>query len=106
MNDFLSFRRMVTPVFIQAIFWLFAAGLVVGGLITMVQSSFFAGLVILVVGPLMARIYCELLIILFRIYDELVAIRTGAHPSLGGQGFPITPNAPTQVAPPPYAAAQ
>lgn len=107
MNDFLSFRRMVTPLFIQAIFWLFAIALVIAGLITMFQNSFFAGLVILVVGPLMARIYCELLIILFRIYDELVAIRTGANPSPGGQGFPVVPNATAHVPPPPpYTAAQ
>jgi hypothetical protein len=89
MNDILSFRKMITPVFIQAIFWIVVIMVVVASLITMITQSFFAGLIGLVLGPLFIRIYCELLIILFRIYDELVAIRTGTPP--GGQGFPVMP---------------
>jgi hypothetical protein len=105
MNDFLSFRKMITPIFIQFIFWLFVVMVVLGGLITMFQggASIFAGLIMIVLGPLFARMYCELLIILFRIYDELVAIRTGTPPGGGGQGFPVMP--PAGYAPPPAYAA-
>jgi hypothetical protein len=89
MNDFLSFRKMITPIFIQIIFWIAVVFAVIGALITMFQGglSIVVGLIMLVVGPFIARIYCELLIIMFRIYDELVAIRTGTPPS--GQGFPV-----------------
>jgi hypothetical protein len=94
MNEFLSFRKMITPIFIQFIFWLFVVLMVISGLVTMFNGgiSILAGLLIMIIGPFMARIYCELLIILFRIYDELVAIRTGTPPS--GQGFPVMPAQP------------
>ena len=89
MNDFLSFRKMITPIFIQIIFWIAVVFVVIGVLITMFQGglNIVVGLIMLVIGPFVARIYCELLIIMFRIYDELVAIRTGTPPS--GQGFPV-----------------
>jgi hypothetical protein len=92
MNEFLSFRKMITPLFIQVIFWLMVGLCVLGGLINMFQGgvNIFVGLVMIVLGPLFIRIYCELLIVLFRIYDELVGIRTGA--TMGGpRGFPVMP---------------
>src|SRR5689334_13292938 len=98
MGDFLSFRKMITPIFIQAIFWIMVGIVVIAGLITMAtggSQGVFSGLIAIVIGPLFIRIYCELLIILFRIYDELVAIRTGATGSMGGpHGFPVMPPAP------------
>jgi hypothetical protein len=91
MNEFLSFRKMITPIFIQIIFWIAVVFTVIGALGTMFRGGFniIIGLIFLVLGPFIARIYCELLIIMFRIYDELVAIRTGTPPS--GQGFPVMP---------------
>lgn len=101
MNEFLSFRKMITPIFIQVIFWIFVVMSVIMAFIVMFQGGIMilAGLVFLVLGPFMARIQCELLIILFRIYDELVAIRTGTPPA--GQGFPVMPPAPGYVPPAP-----
>jgi hypothetical protein len=89
MNEFLSFRKMITPLFIQVIFWVLAALSVIGALVIMMQGGvmILAGLVYLVVAPFLIRIYCEVMIILFRIYDELVAIRTGTPPA--AQGFPV-----------------
>jgi hypothetical protein len=100
MNDFLSFRKMITPVFIQVIFWIAVVMCVISALMAMAQGgvAIIAGLIFLIIGPFIARIYCELLIIMFRIYDELVAIRTGTPPS--GQGFPVMPPAPQGYAPP------
>ena len=91
MNDFLAFRKMITPLFIQFIFWIAVIATVISALIAMFSGSFLYGLIMLILGPFIARIYCELLIILFRIYDELVAIRTGTPPA--GQGFPVMPPA-------------
>jgi hypothetical protein len=100
MNDFLSFRKMITPVFIQVIFWIAVVMCVITALMAMAQGgvAIIGGLLFLIIGPFMARIYCELLIIAFRIYDELVAIRTGVPPT--GQGFPVMPPAPQGYAPP------
>jgi hypothetical protein len=101
MNDFLSFRKMITPIFIQINFWIAVVFAVIGALITMFQGglNIVVGLIMLVIGPFVARIYCELLIIMFRIYDELVAIRTGTPPS--GQGFPVMMPQTQAYAPPP-----
>lgn len=104
MNDFLSFRKFITPLFIQIIFWLFVIMVVIAGLISMFQggAAIFSGLIMIIVGPLFVRMYCELLILFFRIYDELVAIRTGTPPGAGGgAAFPVMPVAPQGYAPPP-----
>ena len=104
MNDFLSFRKFITPLFIQIIFWLFVIMVVIAGLISMFQggAAIFSGLIMIIVGPLFVRMYCELLILFFRIYDELVAIRTGTAPGGGtGPGFPVMPPTPQGYAPPP-----
>lgn len=98
MNDFLSFRKMITPVFIQVIFLIGVVGAVIFALGTMFRVSFFTGLIALVIGPLFVRIYCELLILFFKIHEEVTAIRqqmTGSAPG----GFPVTPVTPVAPAP-------
>jgi hypothetical protein len=88
--EFLLFRRMVTPVFVQAIFWLgVIASIVVGGLFVISslqagQSAVFGvlyGALILVGGPIALRIACELLLVLFRIHEALNEIRERARDS-------------------------
>ena len=97
MGEFLAFRKFVTPMVIVVLFWLGVISQVITGLVMMFNGSYFIllGLIWMVVGPLLVRIYCELLILFFRIYDELVAIRTGVPPA--AQGFPVI--APTQPMP-------
>ena len=72
-----------------------ALGVLIAG-ISQGFGGFLAGLVaaiiILVVGSLLIRVYCELVILAFKIYDELKAIRTGTPP--GDAGFPVTPMSP------------
>ena len=100
MDEFLSFRKMITPLFIQVIFWIGIVGIVINALMFM-RFSVFTGLIILIIGPLMWRIYCELVILFFRMYEELTAIRQvlgGQPPPPGGHAFPVTPMAP--VVPP------
>lgn len=83
MQEFLSFRKFITPVFIQVIFWIGVAVSVLAGLGMMIGGANMAyggggtalgGLLTLIIGPLMVRIYCELLIVLFRILDRLTEI--------------------------------
>ena len=85
LKDFLSFRKMITPVIIQVLFWVGAVGTVIAALVTMVSSltrygsgagGFFGGLVMLVIGPVLVRVYCELLILLFRINETLTEIKS------------------------------
>jgi len=89
-KDFLTFRRMVTPILIQIIFWIGVGVVLISGVV-----AFFTGLVggisnghpgeiigallgapiMTVVGLLLVRLYTELLIVIFRINDALHDIR-------------------------------
>lgn len=84
-NDLLTFRKMITPVIVQALFWVGAGIAVIAGLIGIgsgLSSSYgggsqvLGGLLILVLGPVIVRIYCELLILLFKMYEALNEVRT------------------------------
>ena len=84
MGDFLAFRKMITPAVIQIFFWLGVVVCVIAGLAILSNSEVLAAaspvpptltaVLVLVVGPLIVRIYCELLMVLFRIYESLRAI--------------------------------
>jgi hypothetical protein len=95
-GEYLSFRRMITPVFIQVIFWFFAVVAVIAGIVVMVDDSFLGGLAVIIFGPLLARIYAELLIVIFRINDGVSAIArgTGAGTLSTQVALPATPSAP------------
>lgn len=76
MNEFLTFRKMVTPVFIQVVFWLGLVANLGVSIYTMTRGgiSILLGFLLIFLGSLMVRVYCELVILLFRIYDSLRAI--------------------------------
>jgi hypothetical protein len=76
-KDFLKFKRMITPIIIQILFWVGVALCVFSGLFAMVQGelgSFLGGIVVLIVGPIVVRIYCEILILFFRMNETLTEI--------------------------------
>jgi len=78
MNEYLTFRKMITPMVIQVVFWLGAIGFIIGGIGTMFAGQaggFLKGLVVLVLGTLMWRIWCELVIVFFSMNDSLREIR-------------------------------
>jgi hypothetical protein len=76
-KDFLSFRKMVTPLIIQVIFWIGVGLCVIAGLVEIVTGapSRLGGLVTLLLGPILVRIWCELVIVAFRINETLTDIR-------------------------------
>ncbi len=78
--DFLMFRRMVAPYLIVIMFWLMLIGVVVSslGMIVVGFSAGTSGIPIalggvasLVIGPLGVRLWCEVLIVIFRIHETL-----------------------------------
>lgn len=83
MRDFLSFRKMITPIIIQIIFWVGVGFCLLGGLIMVVMGAttrfgggvqVLAGLLLFFLGPVAVRIYSELLIIFFRMNETLTEI--------------------------------
>jgi hypothetical protein len=73
-KDFASFRWMVTPIIIQILFWILVAVCIIGGLISL-GSAPIQGVVMILLGPVFVRIYCELLMVLFRIAGSVEEIR-------------------------------
>ena len=85
-DDFIKFRKMITPAIIQVLFWVGAVVSVLTGLVTMGTSfgrygggaaAFLGGLLIIILGPVVVRIYCELLILFFRMNETLTEIKNG-----------------------------
>jgi len=82
MKDVLFFDSMLTPKIITFVYWLLLLMAVVGGLSSMFGGyggftfgKFFMGLLYAVGGAIAARIWCELLIVLFKINEALQELR-------------------------------
>jgi hypothetical protein len=75
MRDFLRFETMITPLVIQVIFWLAIA--IIAGIVQIAHggTAIITGILTIIFGPLVARIYCEIVILFFRINDHLRAIQ-------------------------------
>jgi hypothetical protein len=71
MGDFIRFETMITPIVIQILFWLAVAVSVVVGIIMIITSGDARGILLIVFGPIGARIYAELLMVFFRINDHV-----------------------------------
>ena len=80
-KEFVSFRKMITPTIIQILFWIGLVVCVLGGLGLIVSGLSGSGLIVLqgllvlVLGPIAVRIYCEILILFFKMYDAMLGIR-------------------------------
>jgi hypothetical protein len=84
-QDFLRFKKMVTPIIIQILFWIGVVTSVIVGIVLIVGgvsgraygggTQVFLGILWLLLGPVIARIWCEVLIVLFSINDTLTEIK-------------------------------
>jgi len=83
MKEFLAFKRMITPLIIQILFWIGAGLCVLGGLIAIISGAasrygggglVLGGLLTLILGPLAVRVWCELVIVMFRMNESLTQI--------------------------------
>lgn len=87
-SDFLSFKTMITLKVIQIMYVIIAALITIGGLVTMfsggssrgyggygsssfMPGGFMGGLLIIIFGNILWRIWCELIIVFFRINKSL-----------------------------------
>lgn len=74
-RDVFFFDKMLTPQVITVIYWILAAVIVISGIGTMFVQSFIAGLAAIALGLVFARIWCELVIVVFKMNDALQTIR-------------------------------
>lgn len=76
MWDFLCFRRMLTPVLIQLVFWVTVATCLFIGVYDLTKhADLIQSLEILIGGPILARISTEILILFFRMNETLTDIK-------------------------------
>jgi hypothetical protein len=75
MGDFLTLRKMITPMLIQVVFWVSVVAAVIAGLVAIGNGETATGVLVIVGGPLVIRIYCELLILFFRMNETLTDLK-------------------------------
>lgn len=80
MADFLSFRKFATPTLVQIVFWIGTLIFLIwgGGMISEASNRYgtnevmvWTGVAIMVLGPTVLRIAGELILVVFRIHDQL-----------------------------------
>ncbi len=78
MRDYLLFRKFVTPIVIELLFWLGVGLCVANGIATIAFSAsrgggygIFTGILTLIVGPILVRVACELIMAVFGIHEAL-----------------------------------
>lgn len=82
MKSLLFFNTMLTPKIVTFVYWLLLIAAVISGIGQMFSgyygltfSSFFMGLLLIIGGAIGARIWCELMIVIFKINENLQAIK-------------------------------
>ena len=82
MKNVLFFDNMLTPRIITAVYWLLLAASVIGGIGSMFGGydgltfwKFLMGLIYSTGGVVASRIWCELLIVLFKMNEALQEMR-------------------------------
>lgn len=77
MKDIFFFDSMITPKIITFIYWLLVLASLITGLNAMFSQyggGFLYGLGIIIAGSVGSRIWCELMIVLFKIHENLQSI--------------------------------
>lgn len=83
MWDFLRFRHMLTPILIEIFFWIGAVLCIITGVVNFISGvDWRFSISVLILGPLVLRIFCEIVIIAFRMHEALESIshREGERP--------------------------
>lgn len=73
MKDILNFNKMITPIIIQAIFWVGVLGIFIAAF----QYNFLQGILMIIFGTLIWRVYCELMIVIFQINKNVHILTEG-----------------------------
>ncbi|NLJ72027.1 MAG: DUF4282 domain-containing protein [Syntrophomonadaceae bacterium] len=79
LNKLLFFDSMITPKIIQLIFWIASVLIILSGFGIMAAGNtlwaFLLGLLVIFLGPLLVRVWCEILIVKFKINENLQILK-------------------------------
>ena len=70
MKDFLNYKYMITPGILKLLSYIAMVGCVIAGIFTLFVEPV-SGIGMIVLGPILARIYTELMLVMFEIHNEL-----------------------------------
>lgn len=77
MKNYLFFEEMLVPKLITFIYWILLIIVLISGIATMFTGyggftfgKFLIGILTVVIGAISVRIWCELLIVIFKIYEN------------------------------------
>jgi hypothetical protein len=76
LNEFLTFRYLITPTFVTIIYVVGAVFITLAALAALTQGAngIISGLILFLVGNLIWRVYMEFVMVLFRINDSVQSI--------------------------------
>ncbi len=80
MSDVLFFDKMLTPIFINVVYWVLLAVVLLAGLNSIFGegitfSGFIFGLITICIGAFLVRVWCELMLVMFKMNEALQEIR-------------------------------
>jgi hypothetical protein len=75
LKSFLCFQSMLTPWLIQVVFWVGLALIALTTIMNLFHGEYWQALKVISIGPLVLRLGCEMLILFFKINDNLSQIR-------------------------------
>jgi hypothetical protein len=76
MKAFLNYEYMITPGILKILAYIGAGVAVIVGLFTAFTADLLTGLAMVIGGPVVCRIYAELMLVIFEIHKELTKIRS------------------------------
>jgi Domain of unknown function (DUF4282) len=94
MGDFFAFRTMIAAGFIQVIFVIGLAGIVLASLGAIANDQAITGLLVLAFGTLYWRVICEVFIVFFRMNDTLSGIKADTATMSSASSTPSAPPPP------------
>ena len=71
MKAFLNYEYMITPGILKIISYIGAVIAIIAGLFTAFTADLFGGLAVAVGGPIVLRIYAELMLVIFELHKEV-----------------------------------
>ena len=71
MKAFLNYEYMITPGILKILSYIGAVIAIIAGLFTAFTADLFGGLAVAVGGPIVLRIYAELMLVIFELHKEV-----------------------------------
>ena len=75
MKELLYFDKMITPKIITFIYWLLLVVVILGGLKSIFDGQFIMGLGMLIGGSIGVRVWCELMIVFFKMNEAMQELK-------------------------------